>query len=250
MARVFNRGELKLALLSVIASLGEGHGYAIMQELQRRVGSQWRPSPGAIYPALVALEEAGLIARRSARACASTGSRAAGAAELAGRDLEPSWRDISRRADARRPRVTLGRLLDRFELGLPRRVGPQPRAGREHRRRPHAHAQRYRQRSSKKEQSMDEFGKAALREREAVRIARRQWFWMDLIVWAAISVFLFVIWLLAGGGFPWFVIAVGAWGIVVVAHAAFAFVLRSPEDILLEREQKERERPVASATVE
>ena len=35
-------------------------------------------------------------------------------------------------------------------------------------------------------------------------------------------------------------IAVGAWGIVVVAHAAFAFVLRSPEDILLEREEKER----------
>ena len=66
---------------------------------------------------------------------------------------------------------------------------------------------------------MDEFGRAALREREAVRIARRQWFWMDLIVWAAISVFLFVIWLLAGGAFPWFVIATGAWGIVVVAHA-------------------------------
>ena len=88
---------------------------------------------------------------------------------------------------------------------------------------------------------MDEFGRAALREREALRIARRQWFWMDLIVWAAISVFLFLIWWLAGGGFPWFVIAVGAWGIVIVAHAAFAFVLRSPEDILLEREAKERE---------
>jgi hypothetical protein len=87
---------------------------------------------------------------------------------------------------------------------------------------------------------MDEFGRAALREREAVRIARRQWFWMDILVWAAISVFLFVIWLLAGAGFPWFVIPVGAWGIVVVAHAAFAFVLRSPEDILLEREQQER----------
>jgi hypothetical protein len=89
---------------------------------------------------------------------------------------------------------------------------------------------------------MDEFGRAALREREAVRIARRQWFWMDLIVWAAISVFLFVIWLLAGGGFPWFVIPVGAWAIVVVAHAAFAYVLRSPEDILLERERRDRAR--------
>ena len=89
---------------------------------------------------------------------------------------------------------------------------------------------------------MDEFGRAALRERQAVRIARRQWFWLDLIVWAAISVFLFVIWLLAGGGFPWFVIPTGAWAIVVAAHAAFAFLLRSPEDILLQREQKERER--------
>ena len=66
---------------------------------------------------------------------------------------------------------------------------------------------------------MDEFGKAALREREAVRIARRQWFWLDLIVWGAISAFLFVIWVLAGGGFPWFVIPTGAWAIVVAAHA-------------------------------
>lgn len=89
---------------------------------------------------------------------------------------------------------------------------------------------------------MDEFGKAALREREALTIRRHQWFWLDLIVWAAISVFLFVIWLLAGRGFPWFVIPAGAWGIVIVAHAAFAFVLRNPEDILLEREEKARER--------
>jgi len=87
---------------------------------------------------------------------------------------------------------------------------------------------------------MDDFGRAALREREAVRIARRQWFWLDLIVWAAISVFLFVIWLLTGGDFPWFVIPAGAWAIVLVAHAAFAFILRSPEDILLEREQRQR----------
>ncbi len=88
---------------------------------------------------------------------------------------------------------------------------------------------------------MDEFERAALREREALRIARRQWFWMDLIVWAAISVFLIVIWLISGAGFPWFVIPIGAWAIVVVAHAAFAFVLKSPEDILLERDQRDGE---------
>ncbi len=170
MARVFNRGELKVALLSVIASLGEGHGYAIMQELQQRVGSHWRPSPGAIYPALVALEEAGAV--------------------------------TSEEREGPRPSAR------------PLRAGPAPsrrplaRAGGVHRRCPHAHTQRNR-----------------LHPR-----------------WAAISVFLFVIWLLAGGDFPWFIIPVGAWGIVVVAHAAFAFVLKSPEDILLEREQQERER--------
>ena len=126
MTRVFNRGELKLALLSVIASLGEGHGYAIMQELQRRVGSQWRPSPGAIYPALVTLEASGLITSDEREGLRVYRLTSEGTAELDGRDLGSNWRDISRRAHARRPRVTLGRLIDRFELGLPRRIDLSP----------------------------------------------------------------------------------------------------------------------------
>jgi DNA-binding PadR family transcriptional regulator len=126
MQRVFNRGELKTALLSVIASLGEGHGYAIMQELQRRVGSQWRPSPGAIYPALVTLEETGLVTAEEREGLRVYRLTEAGLAELEAHDAGPAWRDISRRAGARRPHVTLGRLLDRFELGLPRRAGLTP----------------------------------------------------------------------------------------------------------------------------
>ena len=123
MTRVFNRGELKTALLSVIASLGEGHGYAIMQELQRRVGKQWRPSPGAIYPALVALEEAGAIAATERDGLRVYRLTDAGARSLETLDATPRWRDISRRADAHRPRITLGTLLERFEIGLPRRTG-------------------------------------------------------------------------------------------------------------------------------
>jgi DNA-binding transcriptional ArsR family regulator len=122
MARVFNRGELKIALLSVIDTLGEGHGYAIMQELQRRVGSQWRPSPGAIYPALVALEEAGAVASEERDGLRVYRLTPDGEAMLGGGDEAPVWHDISRRAHARRPRVTLGLLLDRFEVGLPRRA--------------------------------------------------------------------------------------------------------------------------------
>jgi DNA-binding PadR family transcriptional regulator len=126
MARVFNRGELKNALLSVIDSLGEGHGYAIMQELQRRVGTQWRPSPGAIYPALVALEAAGAVTSEERDGLRVYRLTPEGAEELGARDAGPAWRDISRRADARAPRFTLGPLLDRFELGLPRRAGLTP----------------------------------------------------------------------------------------------------------------------------
>jgi hypothetical protein len=126
MARVFNRGELKLALLSVIDTLGEGHGYAIMQELQRRVGSQWRPSPGAIYPALVALEQAGDVAATERDGLRVYRLTPEGEALLGGGDAEPVWHDISRRAHARRPHITLGTLLDRFELGLPRRAGLTP----------------------------------------------------------------------------------------------------------------------------
>jgi DNA-binding PadR family transcriptional regulator len=122
MARVFNRGELKLALLSVISSLGEGHGYAIMQELQLRVGSHWRPSPGAIYPALVALEEAGAVTSEERDGLRVYRLTEEGQGVLGAGDAAPAWRDISRRAGARLPRITLGRLLDRFELGLPRRA--------------------------------------------------------------------------------------------------------------------------------
>jgi DNA-binding PadR family transcriptional regulator len=126
MARVFNRGELKVALLSVIGSLGEGHGYAIMQELQQRVGSHWRPSPGAIYPALVALEEAGAVTSEEREGLRVYRLTEEGAAALGAGETAPAWRDISRRAGARLPHITLGRLLDRFELGLPRRAGLSP----------------------------------------------------------------------------------------------------------------------------
>jgi DNA-binding PadR family transcriptional regulator len=59
--RLFGRGQLKVALLQVAAELDGANGYSIMQTLDERVGGAWRPSPGAIYPALLALEDAGLL---------------------------------------------------------------------------------------------------------------------------------------------------------------------------------------------
>ncbi|NYE00427.1 DNA-binding PadR family transcriptional regulator [Kineosphaera limosa] len=50
---------------------GPLNGYQIIQELAQRSGGRWKPSPGAIYPALAQLEDEGLI-----EACEHEGRKA------------------------------------------------------------------------------------------------------------------------------------------------------------------------------
>ncbi|HZD16501.1 MAG TPA: PadR family transcriptional regulator [Actinomycetota bacterium] len=114
MGRVFRRGELKEAIVLVLASLGEAHGYAIMTELKDRVGGGWRPSPGAIYPALLGLVETGRVRavdRGGTRiySLTATGRRAAESASSASR-----WASLTARAERGERRVAVGSLLDRF----------------------------------------------------------------------------------------------------------------------------------------
>jgi DNA-binding PadR family transcriptional regulator len=54
------RGALAM---SVLALLDEQpmHGYELITVLEARSGGRWKPSPGAIYPALGKLEQRGLI---------------------------------------------------------------------------------------------------------------------------------------------------------------------------------------------
>ena len=49
---------------------------------------------------------------------------------------------------------------------------------------------------------MDEFAQMAAREREATRIARRQWFWLHLAVYVPLQVMLFSIWNAVDAQFP------------------------------------------------
>ena len=91
---------------------------------------------------------------------------------------------------------------------------------------------------------MDEFARAAFREREARQILRRRVFFLHLAIWAATNAFLVVVWALVGGGYPWFVFPLLGWGIAVVAHGATAYLMADPTDIVLEREQRRlAERP-------
>ncbi len=54
------RGEVRNAALLLLAEEPR-NGYQIIQELESRSGGHWKPSPGAVYPALSQLEDEGLI---------------------------------------------------------------------------------------------------------------------------------------------------------------------------------------------
>ncbi len=90
-----------------------------------------------------------------------------------------------------------------------------------------------------KARTMDEFGELALREREARRIARRQWFWLHFAVFATLQVFLFVVWVLGSASYPWFIFPLFGWGILIAAHAVYAFVIQDPEEIMVQRAMRQ-----------
>lgn len=59
------RGGIQAAVLALLAEQPM-HGYQILQELEKRTGGAWTPSPGSIYPSLQALEEQGLVTSEKA----------------------------------------------------------------------------------------------------------------------------------------------------------------------------------------
>jgi DNA-binding PadR family transcriptional regulator len=114
MGRVFRRGELKQAILVVLESLGSAHGYAIMGELAARVGGGWKPSPGAIYPALLALVDHGYVATADQDGTRVYSLTPAGHREVRSNAVAGRWASLGARAEASDERVTVGSLLDGF----------------------------------------------------------------------------------------------------------------------------------------
>jgi DNA-binding PadR family transcriptional regulator len=56
-----SRGDVRAAILALLKE-SPRNGYQIMSEIEERSNGAWRPSPGAIYPALSQLSDEGLIA--------------------------------------------------------------------------------------------------------------------------------------------------------------------------------------------
>jgi DNA-binding PadR family transcriptional regulator len=60
-SRKAGRGDVRAAILALLQE-GPRTGYQIMSDIEERSGGAWRPSPGAVYPALSQLADEGLIA--------------------------------------------------------------------------------------------------------------------------------------------------------------------------------------------
>ena len=54
------RGAVRIAILTLLDERPM-HGYEIITELETRSDGRWRPSPGAVYPALEKMEEHGAV---------------------------------------------------------------------------------------------------------------------------------------------------------------------------------------------
>ncbi len=90
------RGDIRHAILVLLAEQPR-NGYQIMQELEQRSRGMWRPSPGAVYPALQQLEDERLVtvdASGSGRVYSLTERGRREAAEHAGGNEAP-WDVVS-----------------------------------------------------------------------------------------------------------------------------------------------------------
>jgi DNA-binding PadR family transcriptional regulator len=54
------RGDVRAAILALLAEEPR-NGYQLIQAIEERSNGEWRPSPGAVYPALQQLADEGLI---------------------------------------------------------------------------------------------------------------------------------------------------------------------------------------------
>jgi DNA-binding PadR family transcriptional regulator len=63
--RMFGQGELRLALLALVAEEPR-HGYELIKAIEDMTGGTYAPSPGAVYPTLQLLADEGKIAEAQA----------------------------------------------------------------------------------------------------------------------------------------------------------------------------------------
>lgn len=110
--RMFGTGELRLAMLALIAE-NPSHGYELIKAIEEMTGGGYAPSPGAVYPTLQLLEDEGAIEEAEAEGAKKPFAVTdKGRAELAERaeEVEGLMRRLGRHAE----RTTHVRSSDMF----------------------------------------------------------------------------------------------------------------------------------------
>ncbi|GLW20286.1 PadR family transcriptional regulator [Microbispora triticiradicis] len=107
------RGDVRAALLRLLTEEPR-NGYQLIEEIARRSGGVWRPSPGSVYPALQQMEDEGLVQGEDAG-----GSRTYRLTEEGGRQADERaepWADVCRGlpADRHELRTLWGQLGEAF----------------------------------------------------------------------------------------------------------------------------------------
>lgn len=88
------RGDVRSAIVSLLAE-GPMHGYQIIQEIGRRTGGAWKPSPGSVYPTLQLLADEGVILAQESDGRKTYSLTETGAAEAAAGGPAP-WESSTR----------------------------------------------------------------------------------------------------------------------------------------------------------
>lgn len=88
------RGDVRSAILSLLAE-GPMHGYQIIQEIDKRSGGAWKPSPGSVYPTLQMLADEGVILAQEADGRKTYSLTESGTAEAAASGPAP-WESATR----------------------------------------------------------------------------------------------------------------------------------------------------------
>ncbi|MEE4537058.1 MAG: PadR family transcriptional regulator [Erythrobacter sp.] len=110
--RMFGQGELRLALLVLVAEHPR-HGYELIKDIEEMTGGTYAPSPGAVYPTLQLLADEGMIEEaQSTDAKKPYQATDAGMDELAGRKGEVQ--DLMGRIASRGKRARDARSPDLF----------------------------------------------------------------------------------------------------------------------------------------
>jgi 2TM domain-containing protein len=64
-------------------------------------------------------------------------------------------------------------------------------------------------------------------------------------VYVPIQLILLVLWIATGAHFPWFAFPLLGWGVILAVHGVYAFVMKTPEEIMIERAAREQRTQVA-----